>query len=63
MRFSQNKINKTRKETKETIEVNLPWVNFIRYCETLHYGEFQKLQIQDGIPISAETATKKIKFN
>lgn len=38
------------------------WLQFIRYCADLRYGEIEKLKIQDGLPIIAETAVKKIKF-
>ena len=38
------------------------WVRFIRYCEDLKFGELTRLQIQDGLPISAEYVKKKVKF-
>ena len=48
---------------KVTIELHPIWLKFINYCEKLGFGELQKVQIQDGIPVSAEMATKKIKFS
>ena len=47
---------------KIIIELNPNWLKFISYCEKLGFGELQKVQIQDGIPVSAEKATEKIKF-
>ncbi|MBI4712494.1 MAG: hypothetical protein HY762_04220 [Planctomycetes bacterium] len=44
------------------LELNPQWLKFIRYCEKIGFGELQKVQIQNGIPISAEKATKKVKF-
>ena len=38
------------------------WLQFIRYCTELEYGEIEKLKIQDGLPMMAELAVKKIKF-
>ena len=39
------------------------WVEFIRYCRDLRYGEIERLIIQDGVPVLAEVISKKIKFN
>lgn len=38
------------------------WVAFINYCQQLQHGEVDKLKIQDGLPILAESSVKKIKF-
>lgn len=38
------------------------WFSFIKYCESLRYGEIDKIKIQDGLPIIAEEVKKKIKF-
>ena len=38
------------------------WYSFIKYCETLRYGEIDKIKIQDGLPMIAEQVKKKIKF-
>jgi hypothetical protein len=38
------------------------WLQFIRYCTELGHGEIEKLKIQDGLPMIAELAVKKIKF-
>ena len=47
----------------DLVDLNPQWVKFIRYCEKIGFGELQKIQIQNGIPVSAEKATKKIKFS
>lgn len=38
------------------------WRAFIRYCEELGHGEIERLKIQDGLPVLAEVATKKVRF-
>lgn len=39
------------------------WREFIRFCRDLRHGEIERLSIQDGTPVLAETIKKKIKFN
>jgi hypothetical protein len=38
------------------------WVAFLRFCRELGHGEIENLRIQDGLPLSAETIRKKIRF-
>jgi hypothetical protein len=38
------------------------WIAFIRFCCELGHGEIENLRIQDGLPLSAETVRKKIRF-
>ena len=38
------------------------WAEFMRYCRELQFGELEKLKIQNGVPMMAELATRKIKF-
>lgn len=38
------------------------WYSFIKYCESMRYGEIDRLKIQDGLPMLAEEVKKKIKF-
>ncbi|MGJ5816804.1 hypothetical protein [Paludibaculum fermentans] len=38
------------------------WVDFIRYCQEMRYGEIERLCIQDGLPVLAETTRQKVKF-
>ena len=44
------------------IRIHHVWYSFIKYCETLKYGEIEKLKIQDGLPMLAEEVKKKVKF-
>ena len=39
------------------------WREFIRFCRDLRHGEIERLSIQDGSPVLAETIKKKVKFN
>ena len=34
----------------------------MHFCRDLQYGEIERLSIQDGLPVLAEVARKKIKF-
>jgi hypothetical protein len=38
------------------------WRAFIRYCAEMRHGEIERLCIQDGLPVLAESTTKKVKF-
>jgi hypothetical protein len=44
------------------VSLHSAWLQFIRYCTELGHGEIEKLKIQDGLPMIAELAVKKIKF-
>lgn len=39
------------------------WQAMIRFCRDLGYGEIACIKIHDGVPISAEVATKKIRWS
>ena len=39
------------------------WRAFIALCESIRYGEIEKLSIKDGLPFLAEEVRKKTKFN
>lgn len=45
------------------IRIHPIWYSFIKHCESLRYGEIEKLKIQDGLPMMAEEVKKKIKFS
>jgi hypothetical protein len=47
----------------ETDSLHPAWRAFIRYCVELRHGEIERLCIQDGLPVLAESTTKKVKFN
>ena len=38
------------------------WLAFMRFCEEMKFGEIDRLLIQDGLPVLAETTKKKVKF-
>lgn len=38
------------------------WREFIRFCRDLRHGEIERLSVQDGLPVLAETTRKKVKF-
>ncbi len=43
-------------------DLPLPWRRFIAYCGDVGHGEIERLKIQDGVPVLAETTRKKVKF-
>jgi hypothetical protein len=43
--------------------VHPAWRAFITLCESIQFGEIEKLNIQDGLPSMAEGVRKKTKFN
>ena len=47
------------------VQANLhpAWQAMIRFCRDLGYGEIACIKIHEGIPISAEVATKKIRWS
>lgn len=50
-------------ETRTSPGVHPSWLRLMRYCAELGHGEIEKLKIQDGLPMTAEVTTKKVKFN
>jgi hypothetical protein len=39
------------------------WEVFIRYCQQVGHGELERVKIQDGLPVLAEVATRKVRFS
>lgn len=53
----------TRKaDSLEATTLHPAWLTFIRFCEELGFGEIERLSIQNGLPVLAETTKKKVKF-
>lgn len=48
--------------SERAVHLSPAWLAFIRYCQRLRHGEIERLKIQDGLPMIAELAVKKIKF-
>ena len=38
------------------------WQALIRFCRELKHGEIERINIQDGLPVSAEVTRKKIRW-
>lgn len=43
-------------------ELHPAWLEFIRFCRDLGHGELERLAIQDGLPVLAESVRKKVRF-
>jgi hypothetical protein len=52
-----------RTSDSTSVCVHPAWLRLMRYCAELGHGEIEKLKIQDGLPMIAEVAVKKIKFD
>jgi len=50
-------------DNRSSASVHPAWLRLIRYCAEVGHGEIEKLKIQDGLPMTAEVTTKKIRFN
>lgn len=44
------------------IRIHPAWRSFIKYCESLGFGEINRLKIQDGLPVMAEEVRTKVRF-
>jgi hypothetical protein len=44
------------------IHIHPIWYTFIKYCESVKFGEIENLKIQDGLPMVAEGIKKRILF-
>ena len=51
-----------KKRNDESGKLHAAWIKFINHCQDLNHGELAKVQVQNGIPVSAEYVKKKIKF-
>jgi hypothetical protein len=38
------------------------WQALIRFCREVGHGEIERIKIQDGLPVSAEVVTNKIRW-
>ena len=50
-------------EARTSSGVHPAWLQLMRYCAELGHGEIEKLKIQDGLPMTAEVTTRKVKFS
>jgi hypothetical protein len=50
-------------ENRTSAGVHPSWLRLMRFCAELGHGEIEKLKIQDGLPMTAEVTTRKIKFS
>ncbi len=44
------------------IRLHPAWVCFIKHCETIKYGEIERLKIHQGLQVVAEEVRKKVNF-
>jgi hypothetical protein len=62
---TENENNGTKSiriRTNLQADLHPAWQAMIRFCSDLGYGEIACVKIHDGVPISAEVATKKIRW-
>ena len=63
----RNEMAGDRRDTAETVPVSPErlhpaWANLMRFCREMGYGELERIKIQDGLPVVAEVATRRVKF-
>jgi hypothetical protein len=44
-------------------ELHPAWSAMIQFCRDLQYGEIACIKIHDGVPVSAEVVTQKIRWS
>jgi len=44
-------------------ELHPAWQSIIRFCREMGYGEIACLKIHDGVPVSADVVTRKIRWD
>ena len=56
------RITGSREVEANDAHVHPAWRAFMRFCSDLRHGEIEQVKIQDGLPLLAEVAKKKVKF-
>jgi len=46
----------------ETVTLHPAWQALIRFCRDLGHGEIERIKIQDGLPVSADVVTRRIRW-
>jgi hypothetical protein len=59
--MKEKKMNESSPKNRY-IHIHPIWYTFIKYCESVKFGEIESLKIQDGLPMVAEGIKKKILF-
>lgn len=45
-----------------SMRIHPAWIELIRHCQKMRYGEISRMKIQDGIPVLIEKSVEKIKL-
>lgn len=62
LRDARQKIATISEPQTRRSELHPAWQAMIRFCQELGYGEIACIKIHDGIPVSAEVVTRKIRW-
>jgi len=57
-----NDLARIRGATEASAELHPAWRAMIRFCREMGYGEIACIKIHDGLPVSAEVITRKIRW-
>jgi len=49
-------------EAYQLLRVHAAWAKIIELCREIGYGELERIKIQDGVPVMAEVARRRIKL-
>lgn len=54
--------NRGASNDSSALPLHPAWQALIRFCREVGYGEIERIKIQDGLPVSAEMVTRKIRW-
>ena len=49
-------------ETYQLLRVHIAWAKVMELCRDIGYGELERIKIQDGVPVMAEVARRRVKL-
>jgi len=63
-RSEYNPVNELKRKKIEPVtnSIHPAWIALIRHCQTLGYGELERIKIQDGVPVLIEKSVERIKL-
>ena len=62
LRNAANRIDEKRGRRGAEKALHPAWRELMRLCESMGYGEIERLKIHDGLPALAEVTRQKVKL-
>lgn len=63
MRNAPTKIDGKSGQGRVEEPLHPAWLELMKLCERLGYGEIDRLKVHDGLPVMAEITRQKVKLN